>query len=398
MALSLRDEMIEVGFNPPDNINAGQTLRFSTNDKRSDLSGWVHLFADGQGATFGCWRTGEQHTWQAARDKPFNAAEQAEFKRKVIACKQSSLAEKKAGYQQAAAAALTEWESSKPATEEHPYLIRKGIGQNMARIDTRGNLLIPVYGTTDELQSLQRISPDGGKRFFKGGKVRGGHVWLGSPANGATLLLCEGFATGDTLHRATGHAICICFSAGNLRSVAEALRKRYTKAGLIIAGDDDIKADCNTGRAKALEAAQAVAGTAVFPTGGGDFNDLEKSEGLGAVRGYFEQMQLPALNTAFDTPALSGTNSRDGTINTRPLSELGNAARLMDAHSSNIHYAHDAKAWLHWRGGAWVWDVDGAMVRGLAAKLPAQIYNEGGWHLADAEYFAKWSRTSQKET
>jgi P4 family phage/plasmid primase-like protien len=36
-------------------------------------------------------------------------------------------------------------------------------------------------------------------------------------------------------------------------------------------------------------------------------------------------------------------------------------------------------------------------VRGLATRLPQQIYNEGGLHLADAEYFAKWSRTSQKE-
>ena len=41
--------------------------------------------------------------------------------------------------------------------------------------------------------------------------------------------------------------------------------------------------------------------------------------------------------------------------------------------------------------------VDGAVVRGLATKLPGQIYSEGGLHLAEAEYFAKWSRTSQKE-
>jgi P4 family phage/plasmid primase-like protien len=58
---------------------------------------------------------------------------------------------------------------------------------------------------------------------------------------------------------------------------------------------------------------------------------------------------------------------------------------------------HDAKAWLHWRDGAWLWDIDGAVIRSLAAKLPLQIYNEGASHLANAEYFAKWSRTSQTE-
>jgi P4 family phage/plasmid primase-like protien len=213
----------------------------------------------------------------------------------------------------------------------------------------------------------------------------------------ATLILCEGFATADTVRRATGSAVCVCFSAGNLKPVAESMRKRYSKATFIIAGDDDTKTAGNPGRTKAEEAAQAIAGTAIFPDGGGDFNDLEQSSGLDAVRCHFELMQLPVVHIAFDTPALSGTDSRDGTDSTRPLSELGNARRLEDAHGGNIHFIHDAKSWLHWRGGAWVWDIDGAAVRGLAAKLPAQIYNEGGLHLADAEYFAKWSRTSQKE-
>lgn len=104
-----------------------------------------------------------------------------------------------------------------------------------------------------------------------------------------------------------------------------------------------------------------------------------------------------SLQPVFNAPALSGTDARDGTESTRPLSELGNAERLLDAHGGDIHYVHDAKAWLHWRGGAWSWDVDGAAVRGLATLLPQQIYSEGVLHLADAEYFAKWSRTSQKE-
>jgi P4 family phage/plasmid primase-like protien len=389
--------MRAAGFEPPGNINAGQTVRFSTNGKSSDKAGWVHLFPDSKGAAFGCNRSGEQHVWQEARDKPFNEAEQAKFKRDCIAAKKASIVEKEAAYEQAAATTQAEWEASATAPESHSYLVKKGIRPNMARVDGHGNLLIPVYGLAGQIQSLQRIAPDGRKQFAKGGKMRGGHVWLGEPENGATLLLCEGLATADTLHRATVHAVCVCFSAGNLRNVAEAMRKKYKKATLIIAGDDDTKTEGNPGRTKATEAAQAVAGTAVFPANGGDFNDLEQSEGLDAVRRHFELIQLPIVQTVFDTPALSGTDSRDGTGSTRPLSELGNAKRLEDEHGGNIHYVHDAKAWLHWRGGTWVWDVDGAAVRGLAARLPQQIYNEGGLHLADAEYFAKWARTSQKE-
>lgn len=99
----------------------------------------------------------------------------------------------------------------------------------------------------------------------------------------------------------------------------------------------------------------------------------------------------------FNRPNLPGTDARDGTHNTRPLSELGNAYRLLDAHGGNIHYVYDAKAWLHWQEGAWMWDVDGAVTRQLAAHLPSQIYHEGSRFLAESQEFAKWSRNSQKE-
>jgi len=399
MPQSLRDSMQAAGFDPPDNILAGKTTRFSTNGKRSDSSGWVHLFPDEQGAAFGCWRSGSSHIWQAKRDKPLNEAEQATFKRKIKAARKAAHEEREAGYKQAACNVLREWEAASPADESHQYLRRKGIQAHMARTDSNGLLLVPVYGANGEFQSLQRIAPDGQKRFYSGGRMRHGHAWLGEPKNGATLLLCEGFATADSLHRATGYAVCVCFSAGNLRSVAEHVRKRYTQARLLICGDDDTDTEGNPGRAKATEAAQAVAASVVFPPNGGDFNDLAQADGLDAVRLEIEQAfkELPTIQTAFAVPALSGTDVRDGTESTRPLSELGNATRLLDAHGGNVHYVHDAKAWLHWRDGAWIWDLDGATIRGLAARLPQHIYNEGGLHIADAQHFAKWARTSQKE-
>jgi P4 family phage/plasmid primase-like protien len=98
----------------------------------------------------------------------------------------------------------------------------------------------------------------------------------------------------------------------------------------------------------------------------------------------------------FEAPALASIDSRDGTSSTRPLSELGNALRLLDAYRGNIHYVYDAKAWLHWHDGAWNWDTDGARVRSLAVRLPNQIYNEGCLHLADSKLFVNWSRISQK--
>jgi phage/plasmid primase-like uncharacterized protein len=398
---TLQDAMRAAGFEPSDHMPPGKTTRFSTNGKRSDLSGWVHLFADEQGAAFGCWRSGEQHTWQANRDKPLTKHEQDLFRRQVKDARRAAHQEREAEYQAAAVNAKAEWEPAPPAPESHPYLVKKGIKPHMARIDKNGWLLIPVYGADKAIQSLQRIAPDGAKRFMTGGKMRHGHVWIGEPKNAPILLLSEGWATGSSLHQATDYPVCVCFSAGNLKPVAEMVRKSAftASARLLICGDDDTQTEGNPGRAKATEAAQAVAAGVVFPVSRGDFNDMAQDEGLEAVQAQIEQALggLQTIPAAFTAPALSGTDARDGTHNTRPLTELGNAMRLLDAHDGSIHYVHDAKAWLHWRDGAWNWDVDGAAVRGLAAKLPGQIYSEGGLHLADAEYFAKWSRTSQKQ-
>ena len=66
-----------------------------------------------------------------------------------------------------------------------------------------GALLIPVLDTANNLQSLQRIYPDGTKRFLVGGKVSGGQFIIqGQPEK--LVAVCEGFATGASIHLATG--------------------------------------------------------------------------------------------------------------------------------------------------------------------------------------------------
>ncbi len=393
----LSDAIKSAGYQPPEHIIAGQVTRFSTNGKLSDKAGWVYPFSDGLGAAFGDHRTDEKHHWQADRDQPLSKTEQEKVKQECQIADAERKRQREADYLKAANQARFEWEAASLADALHPYIQRKGIKPNFARIDTQGNLLIPVYDLVGQIQSLQRIFPGGDKRFFSGGKMVGGHCWLGSPENGATLLICEGWATGDTLSRATGYAVCVCFSAGNLLSVTVTLKQRYSTAILIVAGDDDLEKQVNIGRLKAIEAAQAVSGAAVFAKGGGDFNDLEKSSGLAAVRKHFERLQLPVVHKLFNVPGLVGTDARDGTTDSRPLSELGNSQRLYDAHGTELRYVQDAKAWLCWRYGAWLWDVNGATIRRLAANLSEKIYSEGSNHLAEAQHFAKWSRTSQKE-
>ncbi len=101
---------------------------------------------------------------------------------------------------------------------------------------------------------------------------------------------------------------------------------------------------------------------------------------------------------SFTPPATRSTarrDARDGTADTHPLSELGNAQRLAEKHGDHLRFVPETGVWLVW-DGAWRWSADGAAVTALAAQLPEVIYAEGGRHLQEAELFTRWARVSQK--
>jgi putative DNA primase/helicase len=116
---------------------------------------------------------------------------------------------------------------------------------------------------------------------------------MGKP-NGK-LVLAEGFATGASIHECTGDAVAVCFNAGNVQAVAQALRSKYPELALIVAADDDHKTDGNPGLTQAKAAAQAVGALLAVPVFGADrpdkatdFNDLHQLQGAQAVCQCFD--------------------------------------------------------------------------------------------------------------
>src|SRR3972149_2993227 len=103
------------------------------------------------------------------------------------------------------------------------YLVRKGIKASGGRLHNDA-LVIPVRGG-GEIHSLQIIGPEGDKRFLTGGRVAGCYFSMGNPKGAAALCIAEGFATGATIHEATGYPVAVAFNAGNLRPVAMAMRE-----------------------------------------------------------------------------------------------------------------------------------------------------------------------------
>jgi putative DNA primase/helicase len=158
-----------------------------------------------------------------------------------------------------------------------------------------GDLLVPGYDVEGKLWTIQYIKEDGTKRFAKDSRKHGCFHVVGAAnsieglqklGNSPVIAIGEGYATAVTVAKYGNVPAVAAFDSGNLLAVATALHERWPDKGIMIAGDDDHKLENNPGRAKALEAAAAVNGVAIFPElsaeqrehGMTDFNDLGRAQ------------------------------------------------------------------------------------------------------------------------
>ena len=181
-----------------------------------------------------------------------------------IAHRQQAEQLRKAEAEQVRAKALKIW-SGCSAQGHSAYAQRKRIATIGARF-SRGSLVLPVADFDGVLHGLQFIDGDGNKRFLTGTQKRGHFCPIGDIDNPAGMIgIAEGYATGLSCHMAMKCPVLVSFDAGNLEPVALATRAKYPGADIVIFGDDDIGNPQNPGRSKAMAAARAVGGRAVFP-------------------------------------------------------------------------------------------------------------------------------------
>ncbi len=256
--------------------------------------------------------------WHREHDTPAPAQtpeqKRAEDARRILeraASQQRDKAAQLAAHERAASEAALLWAQASD-TGESPYLTRKGVQAYGVRFTRENWLLVPVRDSTGKLWNLQRIAPakpanGTDKLFLKGGRKTGLFHWCGNPELEPVLLVAEGYATAATAHHATGRPVAVAFDAGNLAHVCTTLHTQYPDALIVICGDDDKDTEARTGknggRIKAMAAALAVGGLAVFPENlppeGSDFNDMAASAGLDAVRLVLDH----AIDT-FEPPAM----------------------------------------------------------------------------------------------
>lgn len=276
---------------------------YSLREMRTDAGSYVVV------GSFGDWRGQQSHKveidWKGI----------GEDERKALAEQRQARAdadsrERAAGAALAAMNAAELWvAAARDGISE--YLARKGVEPEGCRYLRDGSIVIPLlrYDEPREtaLKAVQRIWPDGAKRFTKGFSKPGTCLRLGHVVVGEPILVCEGYATGLTLRMAVGKRlpVVVALDAGNLQPVAELLRGLYPHSLLLICADDDYMTPGNPGRDKALKAAKAVIRCHyVYPifrrgnraTKDTDFNDLHAREGLECVRRQMRHI-LPMIGS-----------------------------------------------------------------------------------------------------
>jgi putative DNA primase/helicase len=300
------------GLEPEQPLIFGKLTRCKTaQDKGKEKNGWyvVHEHRTEKGETlifgsFGDWRSGETQKIKV------KAGRMSPEEREVMRVRQEQAkrraAEIAANAARRAANRAAGLFKRMPEKGRSDYLNRKQIvGFGVRYAPRSGAFLVPMCNVRDQVVGLQVIYPakqeDTGrdKSYWPYGMSKEGafHLIGPHPEPGEPVLVCEGYATGASLHMATSLTVAIAFDAGNLLVVCKAMRERFPGGALIVCRDDDWKTTrpngepWNPGEEKASNAALIVGGQVVAPIFSGeredkwtDFNDLHVAEGLDAVR------------------------------------------------------------------------------------------------------------------
>lgn len=225
-----------------------------------------------------------------------------------------SIGEAEGRTERARRAAEATWRLAKPASDDHPYLRRKGVGPHNLRCDATGRLIVPLCDLDGGLQTIEFIAEDGSKRYLPGGAKAGHFCLIGGLLDATqTILICEGWATGASVHEASGLPVVAAMDAGNVGKVAATLRQRFPDAVITIVADNDEKPHRrdNPGVVAATKAARVIGARLAVPPLPGDANDLAKARGLEAIARLIAEADfIPEPEPTYPEPRLSVTEAR----------------------------------------------------------------------------------------
>ena len=242
-------------------------------------------------------RTGQQGKW-VANGHTLTEPARNELRQEAAENLAAAESERQEQQEKAKKRAYAKWMNAE-AAQEHPYLSKKDIEPLEVRQDKHGNLIVPGYDLeSGRIQTLEYINQEGAKWYEKGCPKKGAVCVLPNKEalkEADVVLMVEGYATGASVHLATGLPVAVAFDAGNIKDAARAIKAKIPNARITICADNDPPRPdgTNIGVMKAKEAAASIPGTKVVVAdfsqdeksrGLTDFNDLHKARGLAAVK------------------------------------------------------------------------------------------------------------------
>jgi putative DNA primase/helicase len=277
--VQLRNAIIDAGLEAPTEVILdGKIHRFKSGSKgrggHGDKSGWYVAFGDNgiPAGKFGDWRFGVEYTWVANIGRDLSPHEKMAFTRKMEEARQAREESEKLMRDNVSEVVERIWADSAEANSDHPYLVKKQIKPNGARVTGDGRLIVPLFNDDGEMTTLQYITGDTGSKLYHTGGKTGGSFWRIGSNEESHIYIAEGYATAATIYETTGVACYVAYSASNIPSVAGQLRERHggSKRIIVVADNDS----SGVGKSYADQASAKFGAQVVLPPlDGMDAND-----------------------------------------------------------------------------------------------------------------------------
>lgn len=208
---TFRDILTGKGLIPPDIEADGRLHRCPTQTRQHKQNGAYIAHIDLPATLWWCnWETGDQGTFTETEQRTFSPVEQEAWQKRQRDIRRQREAECARRYETAAKQAQELLNASVSCSPEHAYLRRKGVPALADIRQTRSGLLIlPVRDISGNMQSLQycNTSLRTEQSAFSWAEKYKEDISL-SPASRTPLVLCEGYATGASIHLAVNYRIC----------------------------------------------------------------------------------------------------------------------------------------------------------------------------------------------
>ncbi|MBE8598143.1 toprim domain-containing protein [Xenorhabdus sp. BG5] len=252
---------------------------------------------------------------------------------------------------------------AKTVAGQSHYLTVKGLFCPNQRLLEDGSLLLPLTTLSKAVTGAQIIKLNGEKKLLSGSQKKGAFIALSELGdNPDTVVITEGYATALTINQLHQGTVLAALDAGNLLTVAKAVRERWPDTNIIIAADNDWhhpdeldksgKPKTNIGKVSAEKAALAVNGWVTLPPteNKADWDDYRQQNGIEAAKLAFSQGIYQPISTK------KGTHSNDSKLSKLALSQMGASQRgevllarydgdlALDSASETVHH-YDGIIW-----------------------------------------------------